>query len=442
MLLWPDVHESDHELSADIGPRVFQLRLRRNLTQQQLAEPRYTRSYVSSVESGRRTPSLAAISHFAGKLGVTPEELLTGRPPHLIPTLQADLTAARRALACGITQRATALYTSVLCRATRHRMRLWEARARCGLGEVALYRDDISAAEAHLSDAAARLTGYPVTTRAPVTAQQAYCLFRSGALSDAVALAETTLRTVREEAGQHADAETQLLVVLFTMYLEMGSPLRAADTIRSIRALLPHLQDPELRARAYLLSAGTVPSHDDTERAAAEQALSIARTLYGRLGFLTDVGRCHWSHGRLLNRAGKRSEAIAQLSKAREIFVVTRSAQDLMGTTIELAEAYRLHGELPQARRLADEALTLLKEHGDVADWARAHRLRGLIAKDSGDPDAVRWLHRAVTLYGRLGARLELAVTCRMLGDVLFENGALIDAGEIMRHGLRALEPS
>ncbi len=71
-----------------LGKRLRQLRLERGMTQKDLAEPKYSYAYVSTIEAGRRTPSREAIEHFASQLGVTPDELATGRPADLEPKLE------------------------------------------------------------------------------------------------------------------------------------------------------------------------------------------------------------------------------------------------------------------------------------------------------------------------------------------------------------------
>ncbi len=58
-----------------IGSKIRALRVRQALTQEQLAFPRYSRSYVSQVEHGTMHPSDEAIRHFAARLGVTPADL-------------------------------------------------------------------------------------------------------------------------------------------------------------------------------------------------------------------------------------------------------------------------------------------------------------------------------------------------------------------------------
>src|ERR671934_2435962 len=62
-----------------IGQRVRRLRLKRGLSQRQLAGPGVTYAYVSRIESGGRKPSLKAMRLLAQRLGVSLEELETGR---------------------------------------------------------------------------------------------------------------------------------------------------------------------------------------------------------------------------------------------------------------------------------------------------------------------------------------------------------------------------
>src|SRR5215212_10130852 len=69
------------EGTAEIGRRVLRLRTERGFTQRQLAEPAYTAAYVSTLESGKARPSEGALRHLAERLGVTYEELATGRSP-------------------------------------------------------------------------------------------------------------------------------------------------------------------------------------------------------------------------------------------------------------------------------------------------------------------------------------------------------------------------
>jgi transcriptional regulator with XRE-family HTH domain len=63
---------------ADVGARIRSLRTAKGLTQAQVAEPNYTKAYISMLESGRTRASMKALEHIAGVLGVKPADLLGG----------------------------------------------------------------------------------------------------------------------------------------------------------------------------------------------------------------------------------------------------------------------------------------------------------------------------------------------------------------------------
>ena len=79
---------------ADVGARIRSLRTAKGLTQAQVAEPQYTKAYISMLESGRTRASMKALEHIAGVLGVTPADLLGGAASPATP--QYTLLEARR----------------------------------------------------------------------------------------------------------------------------------------------------------------------------------------------------------------------------------------------------------------------------------------------------------------------------------------------------------
>jgi transcriptional regulator with XRE-family HTH domain len=78
---------------ADVGARIRSLRTAKGLTQAQVAEPQYTKAYISMLESGRTRASMKALEHIAGVLGVKPADLLGGTPSPTTP--QYTLLEAR-----------------------------------------------------------------------------------------------------------------------------------------------------------------------------------------------------------------------------------------------------------------------------------------------------------------------------------------------------------
>jgi len=79
---------------ADVGARIRSLRTAKGLTQAQVAEPNYTKAYISMLESGRTRASMKALEHIAGVLGVKPADLLGGVAAPATP--QYELLEARR----------------------------------------------------------------------------------------------------------------------------------------------------------------------------------------------------------------------------------------------------------------------------------------------------------------------------------------------------------
>ncbi len=73
---------------ADVGARIRSLRTAKGLTQAQLADPLYTKAYISMLESGRTRASMKALEHIAGVLGVKPSDLLGGMSGPSAPQFQ------------------------------------------------------------------------------------------------------------------------------------------------------------------------------------------------------------------------------------------------------------------------------------------------------------------------------------------------------------------
>lgn len=78
----PDV-PGEPKLAARVGRRIRGLREERGLTMAELGSDRrgrvyFQRQYVWKMETGRVTPTLPALAHFAKRLDVTLAELVEG----------------------------------------------------------------------------------------------------------------------------------------------------------------------------------------------------------------------------------------------------------------------------------------------------------------------------------------------------------------------------
>src|SRR5947208_959385 len=72
----------DLDLARQIGKRLKAARTRAGLTQRELAEPRYTKAYISALENGLIKPSMAALRFLARRLGTVPGEFLADEDTH------------------------------------------------------------------------------------------------------------------------------------------------------------------------------------------------------------------------------------------------------------------------------------------------------------------------------------------------------------------------
>src|SRR5436309_772283 len=101
----------------ELAARIRDLRVQAGLTKTALAKPRYTVSYVSQIEAGRRTPSAEALGFFAGQLGVSPQFLATGIPEEVEEELRYRLDEARARLRESDPAKAEDLARQVMARA-------------------------------------------------------------------------------------------------------------------------------------------------------------------------------------------------------------------------------------------------------------------------------------------------------------------------------------
>ena len=72
----------DLDLARQVGTRLKAARTKAGLTQRELAEPRYTKAYISALENGLIKPSMAALRFLARRLGTVPGQFLADEDTH------------------------------------------------------------------------------------------------------------------------------------------------------------------------------------------------------------------------------------------------------------------------------------------------------------------------------------------------------------------------
>src|SRR5256885_14994874 len=99
---------------GSVGERVRNLRLSKHLSQAQLAGTELSDSYISLIESGKRTPTPAVVRLLASRLGCLPEYLSDGVEPEERLPLQVRPRPAELSLLGGEPREALQAFTEIL----------------------------------------------------------------------------------------------------------------------------------------------------------------------------------------------------------------------------------------------------------------------------------------------------------------------------------------
>ena len=350
----------DAELAHRIGQRLREARQRAGLTQQQLAGDRYTKAYVSALETGIARPSMVALTFLAARLNLPASHFLDRDHPTW-NRLEVDMQ-----LATGAWREAADGYASLL-----------EQPAEPGL-------------------------------RAELLRGRAEALARLDRGREAIAAASEAM-TIFEELGRLADASLARYWLAYGFY-----EAEAPDDARShLTALLDLVRgglavEPDFEVRILMALAAVESRDGDHGRALVllEQARGMASDLDDRrrATFLFNLAISYRATGDLEGavRAGTQGMALYRAAGA---------ASESAAIGNDLALAYLAMGNLDRAREFADEAHAEFERNGDDRLLSAVLETEAQIAlADGRSNDATALAGRARTLARQSGNRLaELA---------------------------------
>jgi tetratricopeptide (TPR) repeat protein len=326
----------DSALAQSIGSRIRERRRRAGLSQQRLAEGRYTKAYISALETGAAKPSMAALNFIAGRLGTTAAEILAN-PDTAWSRLEADLL-----LASGDASAAAAAYRQLLDESpepgARAELLTAYAEASCRIDHpIDAIRAAGEAVElfvslGRLSDRATATYWLALAQHLQDNPDEARSLF-SGLLAD-----------VRSGLAAAPDFELKVLVAMAATESYRGAFEAAVGYLEEARGLSTDLDD---RRRGIVL-------------------LSLANSYRG---------------------AGDNEAAIRYGSQA---LTLLRAAEaDLEAAMLEnnLALAYLAIGSTERAAELVAEAQVIGRRHDDDRLLAHLADTEAQVALASGHPE-------------------------------------------------------
>jgi tetratricopeptide (TPR) repeat protein len=423
----------------EFAERFKDLREKAGLTGTALAKPRYSVSYISQIEAGRRRPSQDALSFFADRLGVSREYLATGIPEGIEARLLFELEDIRLQLSEGRADEAMTALSTLLSQAEQYSLRRLWAVATTVLGDAlrarGRSREAIDAYERALEE-----DGLLPSREAGMAVGGLARAYRaSGDLTYAGEVVEAFLGR-RGHGPLDPSVATDLQSVLVSIYFERGDVIRAERAAR--RALASADGDTPTRVRAVAYwHAGRVLA----ETRQFDEAMNLvtrARVLMEELDDRRRVARLHNAYAFLCLEVEppRIEEARSHLDTAERLLTDSAAPGDLALVLTERSRLALLEENPEEAFEQAERALP--DAEADEAQLALCLYMKGrALGMMERRSEARCALQEAATLYEGLGSRQQQAACWRELGELDLAAGDVQSAVESLRAGLRSLDP-
>ncbi|MCL2466246.1 MAG: helix-turn-helix transcriptional regulator [Micrococcales bacterium] len=418
-----------------IGERVREARQEKNLTQTDLAGDTLSPSYVSLIESGRRTPTDKALAVIAAHLGTTLEYLKYGDDGPNESRVRLELDYARLSLADGdpesAERRIHSLDLDVVTSQLRYEALYVKAQAAEMAGDI---ESSIGILEPLYAD---RESVGDFLELAKVATSLVVSYLESGDLIRSVDIGERALTALEGAGLAGSDEHLRLGSALLWSYVERGDLLYATQQASELIRVAEILGSPRGRGSVYWNAAVVVGERRDYER--AKQHTQRALALMGEGDADRDVSRLRVHYAWLLLRSDppQPEAALAQLDRAEGPLTLLGSAGDRAAIETERARARMLLGDSVAAVDHARVALALL---GDQPRLEAANTLvvlgDALVTQHQVEA-AAEVYERAANMLGMMSATRQSAQVWRDLGDRYLFRGESARAALAFEHALR-----
>jgi transcriptional regulator with XRE-family HTH domain len=327
----------DRPLAAAIGRRLRAARLRAGLTQQALAGERYTKAYISALETGVAKPSMAALNYLSERLGM-PASAFVVDTEVAWTRLEADLRLAQ---------------------------------------------GDFTAALEGYSDLLA--TSPAPGERAPLLAGTAEALCRLDRGHDAIKPAAEAV-SIFGDLGRSAEQVNALYWLAYGHHTA-NNPDEARGLMRRVLDGLgdgPPI-DSQLRVRA-LIALGMI----EMSAGQSDAAIAYLREADGLAGELDDRRRATFLYAlaSAYKRTGDHEGAIRAGTQSLALFRAAEASLESAGIANLLALAYLEAGSHSQARETAKLGRTIADQAGDVRLLAHITDTQARIELAADEPAA------------------------------------------------------
>ncbi len=417
-------------MGPTLGQRLRALRIERGLSQAELAGDLVSPSYVSLIESDRRSPERDVLDGLARRLGCSALFLESGVAPEELNEQRLRLQFANIARMNGSLNEARDQFTDLLQVASGEirREAIW------GLARIEESQGNFHEAMTHVEALleAAR-TGEPGTPGL-LTLFNARCSIyrKAGDFSRSIEVGEAALRQVRELGLEGTEDEIRLASSLVASYRRRGDLFSAQHLASQVIERAEKLGSREAQGNAYW-NASTV--------AAARGELNLALELAAKtLGLLSEsapnqnLAAMRVTYAWLLLRCDppRLDEAEALLAQARETLTALSMSSYLASCETEIARCALLRGNFDDAIEVASRAISRCAD--GAPELAQARMVSGLALTLSGRAEeGIALMTNAAELLAALGSRIDAARAWRELAEALIKAGRSEQAIDALR---------
>jgi tetratricopeptide (TPR) repeat protein len=390
--------EQDAALARQIGVRLREARQRAGLTQQQLAGERYTKAYISALETGIARPSMVALSFLSERLGMAPSHFLDEQTP-VWTRLEVDMQ-----LASGEWSAAADGYGRLLDDVVDDQARAEVLRGRA----EALVRLDRGREAVTVAAESARIFAGlgRVADEALSRYWLAYGLYLSDAEADARSMLQGLLDRVRAGLRVEPEFEMRLLMALAAVESRTGNYAESLAHLEAARGMADDLDD---RRRAMFLYNLAISYREtgDIEAAIRSGAQGLA---------LLRAAGSTFESAQIENDLAMAYLATGDVARAEELAEGARQEFERAGDDRYLSAVLETAAQVAMARGNGHRALDLARQARSMAESTgnRAVALAAMLTEaralretdDAAGAEACYQAAAVVAREGRVASRI------------------------------------
>jgi tetratricopeptide (TPR) repeat protein len=409
-----------------LGERIRTTRVKKGMSQTELARDIVSASYVSLIETDKRAPEQPVLELLAERLGTTAEYLRTGCDAAEVEIQQLALSYAEIALANGQLTEAREGFTALLDSAPAGA----QSRALWGIARVLEAQGDlqgaIAAVEALINDA--RADRVPEPSLLVLLNNRCWLYREAGDLDHSIELGEAGLVEARQLGLAGTEEEIRLATTLVGCYWDRGDITRAHLLVQEV--IKSAEEHGSYQAKGSVYWNASLVAEAQGKR---HLAIHMAERAIALLGEGTDdysLAKIRTVLAWVLLRVNPPGLARAEeiLLRAHEIMSLLGVEREVVGCETELALVRLLQGRSVEAAEYASRVVERL-EPSKSGELAHAKLLYGQALIAGGDvKGGVAQVHGAIELIKDVKRPRQQAQLWRDAAEILTALGRLNEA--------------